>query len=260
MHSLVSRRADREMYLGTFFLRNRAALELISNLVDSADAGSPVRVAVLGCSIGVEVYSIVWNLRRARPDLRVSVHAVDISSEAIRIGEQGRYDNTAAAVAAWPIFDGLSTSERSEMFDWDGDVGTVKSWLQSGITWRVGDASDPEIVELLGRQDFVVANNFLCHMPQEDAERCLRNLARLARSGGYLCITGVDLDVRTRVACDLRWEAIAEMREEIHEGDSFVRADWPWRWWGLEPLNRDRPDWETRYTAVFRTSDDGSCP
>ena len=41
-------------------------------------------------------------------------------------------------------------------------------------------------------------------------------------------------------------------RAEIHDGDPLVRADWPWRWWGLEPLDRRRPDWETRYSAVFR--------
>jgi len=39
---------------------------------------------------------------------------------------------------------------------------------------------------------------------------------------------------------------------EIHNGDPSVRADWPWQWWGLEPLNRRRQDWQTRYAAVFR--------
>jgi hypothetical protein len=39
---------------------------------------------------------------------------------------------------------------------------------------------------------------------------------------------------------------------EIHDGDRSVRADWPWAWWGLEPLNRKRHDWETRYAAAFR--------
>jgi hypothetical protein len=35
-----------------------------------------------------------------------------------------------------------------------------------------------------------------------------------------------------------------------------VRSDWPWQWWGLEPLDRRRPDWETRYTAAFRIATD----
>ena len=65
-------------------------------------------------------------------------------------------------------------------------------------------------------------------------------------------VTGVDLDVRTKVALDLGWEPIPELRAEIHDGDTLVRTDWPWRWWGLEPLDRRRPEWETRYSAVFR--------
>ena len=39
---------------------------------------------------------------------------------------------------------------------------------------------------------------------------------------------------------------------EIHDGDPSVRADWPWQWWGLEPLNLKKHDWQTRYAAVFR--------
>jgi hypothetical protein len=34
-------------------------------------------------------------------------------------------------------------------------------------------------VTLLGLQDIVIANRFLCHMEPRDAERCLRNIARL---------------------------------------------------------------------------------
>jgi hypothetical protein len=76
------------------------------------------------------------------------------------------------------------------------------------------------------------------------------------RPGGYLLVTGVDLDVRTRVALDLGWKAVPELRAEIHDGDPLVRADWPWQWWGLEPFDRRRPDWETRYSAVFRIGSD----
>ena len=70
--------------------------------------------------------------------------------------------------------------------------------------------------------------------------------------GGYLFVSGVDLDVRTNVAIDLGWEPVPELMAEIHDGDPLVRADWPWHWWGLEPLDRRRNDWQTRYASVFR--------
>jgi hypothetical protein len=60
------------------------------------------------------------------------------------------------------------------------------------------------------------------------------------------------LDVRTNVAIDLGWEPVQELIAEIHDGDRSVRADWPWEWWGLEPLNRKRHDWQIRYAAAFR--------
>jgi chemotaxis methyl-accepting protein methylase len=244
------------MYLGTWFLRNRPSLELLRRLVDEKERGASVDIAVLGCSIGVEVYSIVWTLRSGRPDLELVVHGVDIAPDVLRVAERGVYSSEDSELVRSSIFEGLTESEREQMFDWDGEEGRIKRELREGITWQVGDASDPNLVTTLGSYDLVVANNFLCHMAAPTAESCLRNFARLVRPGGYLLVTGVDLDVRTKVALDLGWEPIPELRVEIHDGDPLVRADWPWQWWGLEPLDRRRLDWETRYSAVFRIGTD----
>jgi polysaccharide pyruvyl transferase WcaK-like protein/chemotaxis methyl-accepting protein methylase len=251
-HARVCGRADREMHLGTVFLRNRPALELMRRLVSQAEHGARVRIVVLGCSIGVEVYSILWTLRSSRPDLELEVHALDISPELVRVAEQGVYSPAQSAMVASSIFEGLTEAERAGMFDWDGDAGRIKPWLRDGVTWQVGDASDPRLVTSLGPSDLVIANNFLCHMPPASARQCLRNLARLVRPDGYLFVAGVDLDVRTEVALEREWEAVRELRAEIHDGDPLVRSDWPWRWWGLEPLDRGHPEWETRYSTVFR--------
>jgi len=256
LHGLVCRRADREMYLGTLFLRNRPALELMRRLAQRKEPHAELKIAVLGCSIGVEVYSILWILRSSRPDLTFVVRAVDISPDAVEFAERGVYSPAASEMVNASVFQGLTASERGEMLDWEGDEGTIKPWLREGVTWEVGDAGDPELIASLGRQDLVIANNFLCHMPPAGAQACLRNLAQLVRPGGYLFVTGVDLDVRTQVALDLGWEPIPELRSEIHDGDQLVRSDWPWRWWGLEPLNPRRSEWETRYSAVFRIGRD----
>jgi chemotaxis methyl-accepting protein methylase len=214
--------------------------------------GSTLKIAVLGCSIGAEVYSVLWSLRPTRPDLKIVVDAVDVSEEVLAIAEKGVYGPETSDTVHAPIFERLTPTEMREMFDWEGDHAQVKPWLREGITWRVGDASDPRLSELLGSQDLVIASNFLCHMDAANAERCLRNLVGLASPGGYVFVTGVDLDVRTKVALDLELEPVSELRAEIHDGDPVMRADWPWQWWGLEPLDRRRPDWQTRYAAVFQ--------
>jgi SAM-dependent methyltransferase len=214
-----------------------------------------MRLAVLGCSVGVEVYSILWTLRRARPDLTILVDAVDISPEVLAIAEEGVYGPQTDETVSWPIFEQLTEAEKLEMFDWNGDQGRVKPWLREGITWRLGDAADRRLVEELGPKELVVASNFLCHMDAPSAERCLRNFAPLASPAGCLFVSGVDLNVRTKVALDLGWKPVPELMAEIHDGDPFVRADWPWQWWGLEPLDRKKPDWQFRYASAFWVSD-----
>src|SRR4051812_26895546 len=51
VNALVRREANREMSLGTFFLRNRPELRLIANLA-RAKNGEPLNVSVLGASNG----------------------------------------------------------------------------------------------------------------------------------------------------------------------------------------------------------------
>jgi hypothetical protein len=252
LHNLVCLSARRQQYFGTFFLRNRPLLELMRRLAQQRDHGSTLSIAVLGCSIGAEVYSILWTIRSERSDLKVHLNAVDISKEILSFAEKGIYTADTSQLVGASIFERLTEAEMIGMFDWEGDQAKVKSWLREGITWYLRDAADPELISILGPQDIVVASNFLCHMARTDSERCLRNIARLVGFGGYVFVSGVDLDVRTKVAVDLGWEPVRELMVEIHDGDRSVRADWPWEWWGLEPLSRKRHDWQTRYAAAFR--------
>jgi SAM-dependent methyltransferase len=252
LHTLVCLRARRQQFFGTFFLRNRPALELMRRLAAQKPHGSTLRIAVLGCSVGAEVYSILWTIRSVRPDLKVLLNAVDISKEILGFAENGIYTPHASQLIGASIFERLTKAEMVEMFDWESGQVRVKSWLREGIMWQLGDAADAKLISTLGPQDMVVASNFLCHMARTDSERCLRNIARLVGPGGYVFVSGVDLDVRTKTALDLGWEPIRELMVEIHDGDRSVRADWPWEWWGLEPLNRKRQDWQTRYAAAFR--------
>ena len=252
LHALVCACATRRQFFGTMFLRNRPALEFIRRLAEQKVCGATLRIAVLACSIGAEVYSILFTIRSARPDLRIVLHAVDISKEILSFAETGVYDSNASELVNWPIFERLTAQEKQQLFDWDRDQAKVKSWLREGIVWTLGDAADPELVSVLGVQDLVVGSNFLCHMDPADAEKCLRNMALLVRPGGHLFVSGVDLNVRTKVAVDLGWKPVPDLKAEIHDGDQCIRADWPWQWWGLEPLDQRRSDWQIRYAAVFR--------
>jgi SAM-dependent methyltransferase/mannose-6-phosphate isomerase-like protein (cupin superfamily) len=256
LHKLSCIHADREQAFSTCFLRNRPELELFRRLVDRVDKGKALNVAVLGCSTGAEAYSVAWRIRSARPDLKLTVSAMDISRQAVEFARSGSYSLTESQLTSTQIFEGMTTAEVEELFQRNGDAVEVRPGIKEAIEWHVGDGGDPGILDRLGLQDLVVANNFICHMTPPEAERCLRNIARLVRPGGYLFVSGIDLDVRTKVAYDLGWEPLQEMLEEVYEGDPYLKRYWPCLYAGLEPLNKGRRDWRTRYASGFRLS----CP
>lgn len=251
IHTLVQRRNIRAQAHSTYFLRNRPELELIRRLVDRRSKGNKLRVAVLACSTGPEAYSVAWSIRSARPDLALVLTAADISEQAVEFARLGAYSLTGSKLAA-AVCERFTPHEMDEVFHKNGDIVTVKPWIKEDINWRVADVRDKNIVDAIGSQDMVVANNFLCHMSPSEAEKCLRNIVRLVSPGGYLFVSGIDLDVRTKVARDLGWEPVDELLEEIHEGDPVLRNDWPFVYAGLEPLDKKRADWKLRYAAVFR--------
>ena len=252
IHGQMQRRSSREMYVWSTFLRNRPGLDLMRRLVQERPKGSTLKVAVLGCSVGAEVYSILWVLRSARPDLEIVADAVDISAEVVDVAEAGVYIPGMSEVVEEGIFERLTEQERQDMFDWEDGRARVKGWLREGIEWHVDDACDRELGSRIGGHNIVVASNFLCHLDAASAERGLRNIARLVKPGGYLFVSGVDLDVRAHVASDLGWEPVTDLLEEIHDADPALRNHWPWNWAGLEPLDRRRSDWRTRYATAFR--------
>ena len=274
LHALVCLHAERKQYFATFFLRNRPELELIRRLATKKARCSKLEIGVLACSKGAEVYSILWAIRTARPDLRLNLHAVDISQEILEFAARGEYSLTNLSVINAPqletftkkekvtwnthrdqltsMFERMTREEVETMFEVDGDQASVKPWLKEGIAWTLGDAGDPELVHTLGPQDIVVANRFLCHMPPDAAEKTLRNIARFVKPGGYLFVSGVDLDVRSKVAREMAWKPVTDLLREVHEGDPSLERGWPLEYWGLEPFCDDRPDWKIRYASVFQ--------
>lgn len=274
---LVRLSADRKQYFATFFLRNRAELELLQRLANQKPQAARFDMTVLACSKGAEVYSMVWAIRTARPDLQLNVHAIDISQEIVDFAHRGIYslsgsdamasENEEAAKqkgdVSWntsrdqnaSMFERVSADEIATMFETKGNQATIQPWLRQGITWMCGDAADPALLQTVGPQDVVVANRFLCHMEPPDAQSCLRNIGRLVKSGGYLFVTGIDLDVRSKVALEEAWSPITDLAREIHEGDTSILAGWPLEYWGLEPFDDRRHDAQIRYASVFRVGE-----
>ncbi|MBZ5572757.1 MAG: methyltransferase domain-containing protein [Acidobacteriia bacterium] len=260
--------------MGTFFFRNRPELELLIRLLNIKAEASALDLTILGCSKGAEVYSFAYTIRSARPDLKVRLRALDIDPDVLKVAEEGLYSlksrapgQTFSSGSVIPgedlatktfgdqtssVFERMSPEEIEAMFECKDEQATVKPPFRDGITWHLGDAGDTKLVNLFGLQDIVVANRFLCHMQPQQAETCLRNLANLVKPGGYLFVSGIDLEVRTKIARELGWVPVTELIKEIHEGDPSLRQDWPLEYWGLGPFDRCRNDWDIRYASVFQ--------
>ena len=278
---MVRLHADRKQYFATFFLRNRPELQLLSHLLDHKPYGSHVDIAVLACSKGAEVYSIAWAIRSSRPDLQLNIYAVDISQEILNFALRGIYSlespdaipvrpyqmsedresvgwNTSRDQNAW-MFERMSGEEIDAIFEINDNQASIRSCFRQGITWIREDAGNSSLKTAIGPQDIVVANRFLCHMKPEPAKTCLRNIAKMVKPGGYLFVSGIDLDVRTSVALEMGWQPIPDLLREIHDGDDSIRRGWPLEYWGLEPLDDSRTDWQIRYASVFQVSEKVPC-
>ena len=200
----------------------------------------------MACSTGAELYSILWALRNARPDLNILPTGIDLSESAIKKARAARYSPEDVEVRDLP------EERRSSLFDKTQAELHVKDFLTAGVEWIVEDVNDDGLRVRLGPQDIVAANNFLVFMKESDAVSCLRKVIQLVRPGGLFLCRGVDLDVRERVVQEFSLRPVALRIEELHDINPRERRGWPWEYWGLEPLDKTRPDWVRRYATVFQ--------
>lgn len=240
---LVDKQADHLQLTTTYFFRNRPELKL---LADISTRHNNLNLTVIGCSEGAEVLSIVHTLRKARPNIKLNVQAFDISQAAIDIARQGVFPRESR------LFKYTTAAELEELFEQIGETLKVKAVYREDVSWHHADPTREPTISKLPKQDIVFINRLLFHMSKAEAERCLRAAASLVRQDGYLFVSGVNLDLRSRIAQEQGWRQITDYLEEIHSGDETMTNDWPFRRWGLEPLDKRRNDWALRYCSVFQ--------
>lgn len=249
LHFLARKYANRGQSQATYFLRNTPLIRAVSETVRDDFPEGSVGLGIIGCSTGAEVYSLLWMIHKVIANLRVNTVALDISASCVEAAQMGTY-----RLGSPEFRKQLPQEILDELFDKGGETLKIKSCHSQGIRWLVADARDPGLLDLIGAQDILLANNFLVHMKPVEAEPCMRGLLRLVRPGGFFVCRGVDLDLRERVALSAGLEPITTQIEEIHNADPDIDAPkgWPWRYWGLEPLDRSRKNWPARYSVIFR--------
>jgi chemotaxis methyl-accepting protein methylase len=251
IHTLSARFSNRQQSNSTWFLRNLPLLQTLCELILSHDPSQPLRLCSVGCSTGAELYSLLWLLRKAKPNLDLLAIGVDQSPSVIERAQLGKYRREE------PELRDLDEELLGDIFDKTGSEWKIKNWIGQGTQWIVGDAASAELRARIGLQDIVLANNFLIHMQKPDAEACLTNLLQLIKDDGLLVARGIDLDVRQKIVRKFNLTPVAARVEEIHDANAERDAPhgWPWRYWSLEPIDKSRKNWIERYATIFRVPD-----
>ena len=243
----------------TKFCRNVPQAEAVRDLIVRDHSGPDLKVASVGCSTGAELYSCLYTLRSSLPDIKVSGVGIDLSHGVVKAAQRADYETSQPASAGVGMFatggtetDQLSEQQVAEIFETlpDGCL-RVREWIRDDTTWLTADATDPGLIDLIGQQDIVLANNFLGPMDDDLVERCVRNLLKLLRPGGFLVVEGIDQKLRARLFPELGLETELERFEEIYNADPSKR-NWPWDRWAHEPIDRKRVDWPYWYCSIFK--------
>ena len=259
IHGQVQKKSTREMYVWSTFLRNRPKLELMRRLVQTT--AEELNAERRGARLQ----------RRCRGLLDPLDAPVDLPESRDRGprgghlsgGGEGRHRPAStflgmSEVVAAGIFErtdrprdatrcstGTATPER------------VKDWLREGIEWHVDDACDPGLGSKIGSPRHRCGEQLpLSHGSGERG--ALPSQHRAAGQPG-----------RLHVRVGRRPGRASQPWREIWGGNPWsicsrrstmptpaLRSHWPWEWAGLEPLDRRRSDWRTRYATAFRI--DGS--
>ncbi|TCU06327.1 chemotaxis methyl-accepting protein methylase [Rhizobium sullae] len=242
----------------TQFMRNPPLLNALKQIMARDSSSTALGVASIGCSTGAELYSVLYTLRSAMPGRTIIGVGSDLSPEVVRIAERGLYVPGVPAAEGALFAAGRPEIEEDEISALNGIVqqqadGTcrVRDFLRHDTSWFAADAIKDDILTSIGPQDLVLANNFMGPMDDRSAERCLHNMMRLVKAGGYLVVDGVDLDLKTRVLRGAPFTPILTNLREIWGCDGSKQG-WPWLRWGAEPIDTSEPDWRVRYTIIFQ--------
>jgi chemotaxis methyl-accepting protein methylase len=260
VYSRVTRFENCQQSHSTWFLRNVPMLETITALVkETFSPSSNVQIASIACSTGAELYSQLYYIRSTFSEPSITAVGADVSEGVVKVAREAEYyleQPSSTGIGKFPTGEfemaHISDEHRLAMFEsTDQTKLRIKNWIRAGTSWLIADATDLALIDKIGLRDIVLANNFLGPMDDEIAESCLRNVSRLVKPGGFLVVDGVDLDIRMTVMKQLGYEPALSRYEDIYWADR-TKHNWPWERWAHEPIDLRVPDWQFRYSAIFR--------
>jgi len=250
---LIRKRQRRDQSHYTHFLRLPTQFEALAGPVmdylgvAKADATSPdsLRIAVVGCSIGAEVYTIASTIKKNFPQLDWQIEASDIEAAVLEKARAGRYSKDEVY-----SHDLIHEEFIQETFEAENGNYTIRESIAKAVTFKVADIFSLDLARTIPPADVVFAQNFLFHMHPAQAHEAFDCIARLLKPKSALFIDGIDLPVKVRAAKRNGLVPLDYKIKEIHN-ENLRLGGWPWNYWGLEPISQKRHDWRWRYATIF---------
>lgn len=170
----------------TEFFREPAMFQILSSTVMPAllahrASGAPLRVWVVGCATGEEVYSTAIAFsevgKHHRDPVEVKIFATDLSDHAISVARQGRYSASIGAKVS---------KERLERFFAPVEGGfLVSKQLRDMCVFARHDVTrDPPFARL----DLVICRNLLIYLQAPLQRRVLQMFHYAIKPGGFLAL------------------------------------------------------------------------
>jgi len=234
----------------TRFLRMPSQFEALSgpvfDFLVKDRALKTLKVAVVGCSTGAEVYSIASVMRNRHPDLAISIHAYDIDKGCIDKAKSARY--TPEEVLSNKM---ITSDFINATFDIENGYYIIKNDIRKHVHFDVADALDPKLEEKIGTFDIVYVQQLLIHLKRKEAVKGFKNINRLLNPKAALFIAGIELDMLVRLTRALNLFPCEFNIEKINNEVEVYDRGWPYVYWGREPFMTVKKDWQRRYSTIF---------
>jgi chemotaxis methyl-accepting protein methylase len=150
---------------------------------------APLKVAVIGCAAGEEVFSLAMAFHHQGQLGNLSLRAIDHDKAMIVAAARGRFcfDDYEGRI---DFFDAISVECRSYFLSVPGqpDYFLIDPRIKRAITFQCADALQSDFAGKFPLQDMIIINNVLVHMKEEDKTRVIENLAKSVVPGGKIIV------------------------------------------------------------------------
>ncbi len=166
--------------------------EILPSMVDQ-NRLRHIRILVLPCASGEEVYSImlaILDKKGLLERLNIELIGVDIDTDMIKMAKRACYSQRSVSKLPKHLVDSYFTKDKGS-YCFDKELVSLVQFFQVNIF-------EENLKSRLGEFDIIFSRNMLIYFNKEDKRRSLERFHSLLKSGGYLFLGHADAGMLDR--------------------------------------------------------------